>query len=83
MQTWQPHTLETCKRYLPHVQMSAIFSEESAFAIPEASQLFNEAASHLTVRARYKQAEIFCLELGKFVDEFNGSSSRIVRTLNN
>ena len=39
-----------------------IYVEEYAFAFAEAARLFNEAASHLIVRGRYRQAEILLLK---------------------
>src|SRR6266849_5099173 len=52
LQTW-----ERCRRYLPHVQICAMYSEEYTLSFPEAARLFNEAASYLVVHASYEQAE--------------------------
>jgi tetratricopeptide (TPR) repeat protein/transcriptional regulator with XRE-family HTH domain len=83
LQTWQPQMLEKCQHYLPHVQMCAIFSEEYDLAIPEAAQLFNEAASHLIVHARYKQAEFLLLRAREIRQRvLKVHHSDIARTLN-
>ncbi len=61
LQTWQPQILEKCQHCLPHVQRCATMSNEYALAFPEAARLFNEAASYLGIRARYRQAEFLLL----------------------
>ncbi len=58
LQTW-----ERCRRYLPHVQICAMYSEEYTLSFPEAARLFNEAASYLVVHASYEQAERLLLRV--------------------
>jgi tetratricopeptide (TPR) repeat protein len=56
LQTW-----ERCQRFLPHVQMCVMSSEEYMLAFPDAARLFNEAASSLERHTRYEQAELLLL----------------------
>lgn len=52
------HTWERCQRVLPHVQICATYVEAYGLAFPEATRLFNEAASYLVAHGWYEQAKL-------------------------
>ncbi len=46
-----------CERCVPHAILCATWIEQEQMAVPEAEHLLNQAATYLTARARYTEAE--------------------------
>jgi tetratricopeptide (TPR) repeat protein len=80
--TYEPQTLEDCRRYLSHALLCAAYIDESEFVFPEAARLCNEAASCLKVYASYRQAELLLLTALGIRRQIIANDCNIASTLN-
>src|SRR6266700_2966310 len=80
--TFEPQTLEDCRRYLPHALLCAVYIDEYEFAFPEAARLCNEAASCLKVYASYQQTTNLLLMALAIRRQIKANNSDIASTLN-
>jgi tetratricopeptide (TPR) repeat protein len=80
--TFEPQTLEDCRRYLPHAQLCSEYIDEYEFAFPEAARLCNEAASCLKVYGSYQQATKMLLAALTIRRKIIANNRDIANTLN-
>ena len=52
---------EVCERWIPHALVCARWMEEEQISSPETASMLNTAASYLSIRTRYREAETLYL----------------------